>query len=147
MANVANGDRASNLPVPSSVRASCWLALGGVFVGYLYGLSELFALNLTVNARVGALFLGTLTYLPSVWFIHKIYRGRNWARWILIVGAVLMPFGVLRRLENSANEFYIVTSTLMTALWLLGAVLLFTSSARSWFRGAQGVVPFHVDLL
>jgi predicted ferric reductase len=84
------------------------------------------------GAAIGAVVLGAvLSVIFSVLiivFARKMLQGRNWARIVLLVFAVLQVFGVLSTYGLGALHFLVVA---------VAAVLSFLPVSNAWFREAR----------
>jgi hypothetical protein len=78
---------------------------------------------------VGAVFFA-ISGLIAIWLGRKAQRGRNWARWILILLSVLTIVGTVFQSYQLNNSRY-YSGVVLPILYL---ILLNTRAARSWFR-------------
>jgi hypothetical protein len=82
------------------------------------------AIGGTVLGAVIAVVLSVLTFL----FARKLRRGRNWARTVLLVFAVLQIAGVISAAGVGALQFVVVA---------VAAVLSFLPASTAWFRAVK----------
>jgi hypothetical protein len=88
------------------------------------GVTMLFALLLVI------LFFGLLFFL-----VMKISAGRNWARIIVLILVLFVPFAVPAYLEELRRNVLSGTlSIIIVLLQLIGTFLLFTKKSNLWFR-------------
>lgn len=83
-----------------------------------------------------------LTYAFSLYLIYQIGRGKNWARWTLVViFSVSIPLTILPAFSAfSHNPVHTLLGFVQIGLYLYGLVLLFNRDVSEWF-GAQGSGP------
>lgn len=82
-----------------------------------------------------------LFYLLSWFLIYQMSKGRNWARWSLVVILVIhIPLTVLPAFESvSHNPFPTLLGFLQLALYIFALILLFHKRSSEWF--GTGRVP------
>ena len=78
-----------------------------------------------------------LIYAVSIFLIYSTGKGKNWARWALVViFVVCLPITILPNFEelshNSVNAFLGLISL---GLYLVGLVFLFLKESSAWFVG------------
>ena len=122
---------------PSQVMTAIWLAA----IGYGLGLIVIFVSwdYYSKLQSVGAFIIGqTISLLIMVWIYYKIYLGRNWARIVLLVFAILGGLMILNKavMDLLAAAPAIAKVQMYVGLGLNAAILwlLFFSPARHWFR-------------
>ena len=83
-----------------------------------------------------------LTYAFSVYLIYQISKGKNWARWALVVIFVVsIPLTILPAFDSfSHNPIHNLLGFVQIGLYVYGLVLLFQKDAAGWFA-AQGGGP------
>ena len=132
-------------PRPRSVLRACQLLVASTLLGFV-GLADLPALP--PNAQTWAFFGGGLAAFGlvvafTIWLVVSAYRGRNWARWTLVV--LLAPSWIFGALEISEQLLQVsiqeVVGLLANALDMLACWLLFFGKgARNFFHGRAGSV-------
>jgi hypothetical protein len=116
--------------------------------GYVFGLVAI-ALSWDYYSKLmtpaGLVVNQVFSLALAAWFYYKIYMGRNWARWVLLVSSVLGSILVFSRIfleivysAPPLAKFSMVVGLVinLSILWLL-----FVSPGREWFtRGKLPVV-------
>ena len=75
-------------------------------------------------------FFGLLFFL-----VMKISAGRNWARIVVLILVLFVPFAIPAYLEElRRNVFSGTLSIIIVLLQLIGTYLLFTRKSNIWFR-------------
>jgi hypothetical protein len=113
-------------------------------VSLLPGSSEPVPGNEDVAFFVGAVVLAIFAGL-TVWLTLKIYRGRNWARWTMLV--YLAPTWVLGMMDFSETFTRLpvvgVVAVVATVMEIVACWMLFIGSGAGWFlpRAPAPVAP------
>jgi hypothetical protein len=138
----AVADVPASEPKPRSVVRACQMLVASTLLGFL-GLADL--PEPPPNAPPWTLLAGGMAVFGlivalTLWLIMKAYRGRNWARWTLLV--LLAPswiFGALQLLEPVLEApIQAVVSLVASALDMMACCLLFfAKGARSYFSQAR----------
>lgn len=78
-------------------------------------------------------------YAASLYLIYQVSKGRNWARWSLVVLlAINVPLTILPAFESiSYSPVHTVLGFLQLGLYLFALVLLFHESSSSWFGSGE----------
>ena len=151
----------STAATPSTVTASYWLYIAGAVLGLIGAIVVLIALpasiaagtdaagqalqgqdtnGVDVNGAVtglaiaGAIVSVLLTLVFSILtilFARKMRQGKNWARIVLAVFAILQLFGVLGAFGVGALHFIVV---------LVALILSFLPASNAWFRTMKPAV-------
>ena len=81
-----------------------------------------------------------IIYAGSLYLIYQLNKGRNWARWLLMVIFIIaIPLVILPAFASySHNPVDALLAFLQTALYIIGLVFLFHRSSSSWF-GAEKI--------
>ena len=76
-----------------------------------------------------------LIYAASLFLIYQISKGKNWARWSLVViFAICIPLTILPTFESIFhNPGHALLGLLSLALYIVALVLLFHGSSSDWF--------------
>lgn len=122
---------------PKEIMTAIWLA----FIGYGLGIVVVL-LTWDYYSKLQTLggFLGSQLFTLAImfWLYYKIYMGRNWARIVLLVLAVI---GLAVTMNAAAMSLLKTAPMLAKAQMGLGLVLnivvlwlLFLSPGRHWFR-------------
>ena len=89
------------------------------------------------DVRSPNFFIGTkfLIYAASLFFIYQMGRGKNWARWMLVViFAISIPIAILPTFASTFhNPIHTILGFLQLALYLVALALLFHKSSSGWF--------------
>jgi len=81
-----------------------------------------------------------IIYAGSLYLIYQLNKGRNWARWLLVVIFVIaIPLVILPAFVSySHNPVDTLAGFIQTALYIIGLAFLFHRSSSSWF-GAEKI--------
>ena len=81
-----------------------------------------------------------IIYAGSLYVIYQLSKGRNWARWMLVVIFIIsIPLVILPAFESfSHNPVDTLLGFIQTALYIIGLVFVFHRSSSSWF-GAEKI--------
>ena len=81
-----------------------------------------------------------IVYAGSLYLIYQLNKGRNWARWLLVVIFIIaIPLVTLPAFVSySHNPVDTLLGFIQTALYIIGLVFLFHRSSSSWF-GAEKI--------
>jgi hypothetical protein len=81
-----------------------------------------------------------IIYAGSLYVIYQLNKGRNWARWMLVVIFIIaIPLVILPAFTSfSHNPVDAILGFIQTALYIIGLVFLFHRSSSSWF-GAEKI--------
>ena len=77
----------------------------------------------------------SLIYATSLFLIYQMGKGRNWARWMLVViFAISIPIAILPTFASTFhNPIHTILGFLQLALYLVALALLFHKSSSGWF--------------
>ena len=81
-----------------------------------------------------------IIYAVSLYLIYQLNKGRNYARWSLVVIFIIStPLVILPAFASySHNPVDALLAFIQTALYIIGLVFLFHRSSSSWF-GAEKI--------
>jgi len=81
-----------------------------------------------------------IIYAGSLYLIYQLSKGKNWARWLLVVIFIIaVPLVILPVFVSySHNPVDTLLGFIQTALYIIGLVFLFHRSSSSWF-GAEKI--------
>ena len=81
------------------------------------------------------IFIKLAVYAAALFIIYKISKGKNWARWLLlVVVTIAFPLSILPIFDSIAhNPFDTLLGFLQLALYIVAMVFLFHKSASGWF--------------
>jgi hypothetical protein len=81
-----------------------------------------------------------IIYAVSLYLIYQLSKGRNWARWsLLVIFIIAIPLVILPAFASfSHNPVDALLALIQTALYIIGLVYLFQRSSSSWF-GAEKI--------
>ena len=76
-----------------------------------------------------------IIYAGSLYLIYQLSKGRNWARWLMVVIFIIsIPLTILPAFASfSHNPVYTSLGFVQLALYIIGLVFLFHRSSSSWF--------------
>jgi uncharacterized membrane protein YjdF len=79
-----------------------------------------------------------IIYAGSLYLIYQLNKGRNWARWwLLVIFIIAIPLVILPAFASySHNPVDALIAFIQTALYIIGMVFLFHRSSSNWF-GAE----------
>ena len=82
------------------------------------------------------IFTKLLVYTTSLFLIYQMSKGKDWARWSLVViFAISIPLIVLPAFESlSHNPVHTILGFLQLGLYIIALLFLFHSSSSGWFR-------------
>jgi hypothetical protein len=130
--NVPQGQQESG---PKQVTVACYLILAAYLLGYLYS-TFVYIVNWN-NVSVPLLTIGGFTaiYALLILVTLKIYQGRNWARWLFVIGFIITSIGLPNKiLTYSTNYLAIAFNIGPWLLEFLALMLLFQEQSRVWFQ-------------
>lgn len=120
---------------PTAVRQAEWVFIGAIVLM----LATAAVMWRGIAAVYGPLFsAGVTAFSVGLWLFMLLLatrRGRNWARWGLVV---LTGFGIVSLLQQIATGSIAfgalgVLNAVQIGLTVVGAVLLFRPAAKAWF--------------
>ena len=81
------------------------------------------------------IFTKFLIYTAILFLIHQVGKGKNWARWVLVVIlAISIPLTILPNFAATFhNPIHTLFGFLQLALYIAAPVLLFHKSSFGWF--------------
>lgn len=81
-----------------------------------------------------------IIYIGSLYLISQISKGRNWARWSMVVIFIIaIPLTILPAIASfSYNPVDALLGFIQIALYIIGMAFLFNGSSSSWF-GAEKI--------
>jgi len=92
-----------------------------------------------VRSPYSLIFTKILIYAASVFLIYQISRGKNWARWLLLViFAIAFPLSVLPTFDAiSHNPVHALLGLLQLGLYIVAMVFLFHRSSTEWLGSGK----------
>ena len=80
-----------------------------------------------------------LIYAASILLIYQTGKGKNWARWALVViFVVCLPITILPNFDElSHNPVNAFLGCVSLGLYLVGLVFLFLKESSAWFAGER----------
>ena len=80
-----------------------------------------------------------LVYAVTVFLIYQISKGKNWARWLLLVIATIaLPLSILPTFDSiSHNPVHTLLGFLQLGLYIVAVVFLFHRSSSDWFGAGK----------
>jgi hypothetical protein len=126
------------LEKPAAVKFSIFLMYAVVAVGFLRtGMT----IGRHLDVRTPYMYLGTktLVYALSVFLIYQISKGKNWARWtLLVILAVAVPLGVLPTLDSIEHSpLHAQLGFGQLAAFILAVVLLLMPQSSRWLKSTK----------
>jgi hypothetical protein len=99
----------------------------------------------TTGMASGVVFAVTAAFtVLRGWLIFEVWRGRNWARFILTATIVLGLLGEALRWytimqlpvwqSRTGSNWWLLSTLIQPTVTIVAAVMLFTSPATAWFR-------------
>ncbi len=81
-----------------------------------------------------------IIYAGSLYLIYQLNKGRNWARWLLMVIFIIaIPLVILPAFASySHNIVDALLALIQAALYIIGLVFVFHRSSSKWF-GAEKI--------
>ena len=78
-------------------------------------------------------------YAGSLYLIYQLSKGRNWARWLMVVIFIIsIPLTILPVFASfSHNPVHTLLGFVQIALYITAIALLFHGSSSSWFRSEK----------
>ena len=85
------------------------------------------------------IFTKLMVYTASLFLIYQMSKGKNWARWSLVViFAIGIPLTVLPAFESiSHNPINAILGFLQLGLYIVALLFLFQGSSSRWFRAGR----------
>ena len=82
----------------------------------------------------------SLIYATSLFLIYQMGKGRNWARWMLVViFAISIPLAILPNFASTFhNPVHTALGFLQLALYIVALVFLFHRNSSGWFGMRKG---------
>ena len=102
------------------------------------------ALTIIRHADVRSPYSLTITkliiYAGSLYLIYQLSKGRNWARWLMVVIFIIsIPLTILPAFASFFhNPVHTSLGFVQLALYIIGLVFVFHRSSSSWF-GAEKI--------
>ena len=92
-----------------------------------------------VRSPYSLIFTKVLIYAASVFLIYQISKGKNWARWLLLViFAIAFPLSVLPTFDAiSHNPVHALLGLLQLGLYIVAMVYLFQRSSTQWIGSGK----------
>jgi hypothetical protein len=86
------------------------------------------------------IFTKLIIYAFSFYVIYQLNKGRNWARWVmLVIFIIAIPLTILPAFSSfSHSPVDALLGFIQTVLYIVGLVFLFHRSSSSWF-GAEKI--------
>jgi hypothetical protein len=85
------------------------------------------------------IFTKLLIYVVSSFLIYKLGKGKNWARWsMVVILAIHFPLTILPTFDSiSHTPGYSLLGLLALALYIVALVLIFFGSSSDWFGAGK----------
>jgi len=85
------------------------------------------------------IFTKLLIYTTSLFLIYQMSKGKDWARWSLVViFAISIPLIVLPAFKSlSHNPVHTILGFLQLGLYIVALLFLFHGSSSGWFRARR----------
>ena len=92
-------------------------------------------------SRIELFGISFFTIVIEIYFVQKIYEGKEWARTLALIAGVL--YIVLLFHDEKASGFEVpmlieITNWIMFGLYYVGLVLLYRHETNVWFREING---------
>lgn len=81
----------------------------------------------------------SLLYVVSLFLIYQIGKGRNWAKWsVVVLFAIIIPMYVLPNFDAMFhNPIHSLLGFLSLGLYIVALVFLFQESSSAWFKAGK----------
>jgi hypothetical protein len=85
------------------------------------------------------IFTKLLLYAASVFLIYQIGKGRNWAKWsVVVLFAISIPMYILPNFDAMFhNPIHSLLGFLSLGLYIVALVFLFQESSSAWFKAGK----------
>ena len=127
-----NGQHAERPARIKKAVALLWLMLGLGLISYALQWHYV----TTLRGIAFAIYVAFAIFVVVAWLIHKISRGRNWARITFLLLLIAVYVLALLQLRSGIGRFdvaaFIGILQLLTQSWAL--YLMFSEPGRRWFR-------------
>ena len=92
-----------------------------------------------VRSPYSLIFTKILVYSVSLFLIYQISKGKNWARWLLLViFAIAFPLSVLPTFDAvTHNPVHSLLGLLQLGLYIIAMVYLFHRSSTEWLGSGK----------
>ena len=92
-----------------------------------------------VRSPYSLIFTKVLIYAASLFLIYQISKGKNWARWLLlIIFAIAFPLSVLPTFDAvTHNPVHSLLGLLQLGLYIIAMVYLFHRSSTEWLGSSE----------
>jgi len=80
-----------------------------------------------------------IIYAGSLYLIYQLSKGRNWARWLMVVIFIIaIPLTILPAFASFfPNPVHASLGFVQIALYIIGMAFLFHGSSTSWFSSGK----------
>jgi hypothetical protein len=130
---------------PPSVRNACLLIFASLALGLLTLLPDVRLPAPDEPAVPMAVIVGLVVVFGglTVWFAILVLRGRNWARWAMLVYLMLgwLLVGAELDSEMARAPMAAIIDTFCMAIEMVACGLLFFGAGGRWFSGRAAVRP------
>jgi len=92
-----------------------------------------------VRSPYSLIFTKLLIYAASLFLIYQISKGKNWARWLLlIIFAIAFPLSVMPTFDAiTHNPVHGLLGLLQLGLYIIAMVYLFQRSSSEWLGSGK----------
>jgi hypothetical protein len=75
-------------------------------------------------------------WLVSLFFVYKVSKGRNWARWMMVaIFVICIPLAILPRISSLPhNPVPSLLGLVQVFLYVWALLLLFQAASNAWFK-------------
>ena len=82
------------------------------------------------------IFIKSLLYVGGLLLVNQLAKGKNWARWLLIVIFLIsIPLNIIPAIESlSFNPVHTLLSSLQLGLHLIALFFLFHKNSSVWYH-------------
>lgn len=95
--------------------------------------------HVDVRSPYSLIFTKLLIYAASLFLIYQISKGKNWARWLLlIIFAIAFPLSVMPTFDAiTHNPVHALLGLLQLGLYIIAMVYLFHRSSSEWLGSGK----------
>jgi drug/metabolite transporter (DMT)-like permease len=95
-----------------------------------------------VRSPVSLIITKLVIYAGSLYLIHQLGKGRNWARWsMVLIFIISIPLTILPAFGSfSHNPLHTSLGFVQLALYIIGLAFLFQASSSIWFGSQKSSV-------
>ena len=95
-----------------------------------------------VRSPISLIITKLIIYAGSLYLIYQLGKGKNWARWsIVVIFVINIPITILPAFGSfTHNPFHTILGFVQIVLYIIGLAFLFQKSSFSWFGSQKSSV-------